>query len=615
MSLPNTAIRLRTMIACLLGGAIVVGCSGEKEPGDEGSTRPTEAAVSADVAFRAMIENEETIGELVSPINRVARAVRNLQLPGHHAGHLFADGATAIDLAAPGKAETDPSLRLQKSDWQLAAEAPLAGEIWSRLWEEASAFGDARFGILRGRPEGGGYLTELKFSARGQTVDRKPAAWKGRVDVVWQKDGDEWRIRRWLTRSLQTKLAEEPMFVEVLDRAIGDPGELARARESIHSRYVREVFLTGGTKFAYPKTYWPYITSWDSLDQHPSVSVVDIDADGLDDFYITARWGKNQLWRNRGDGTFEDIAPQVGLDLDGMCNCALFADYDNDGDQDVFIGRSLERGQYFTNTAGQFFESSATNLDAPLPYWCSSMASADVDGDGLLDLYISTYRLPITRPQNILAREFLSPAEQQEWKRRRAEDHPVFRLTGPPNVLLMNQGGGKFARVPDAGGAALWLSTFQATWSDYDNDGDPDLFVANDYAPDHIFRNDGGTLVDATHQLAGEELQGFGMGVSLGDYDNDGLQDPYFTYMYSKAGSRITEMFDGLERRMYEGVAGNKLLRNQSGKFVPSGMEVAKTGWSWGGQFTDLDNDGFLDLYVANGLYTPPAAAATEVDL
>jgi hypothetical protein len=124
-----------------------------------------------------------------------------------------------------------------------------------------------------------------------------------------------------------------------------------------------------------------------------------------------------------------------------------------------------------------------------------------------------------------------------------------------------------------------------------------------------------------TNRLEGYQLQGFGMGVSLGDYDNDGRQDPFFTFMFSKAGSRITEMFDGLEARMYDGVRGNKLWRNSADRFqlvsgpAPPAMQVSKTGWSWGGQFADFDNDGFLDLYVSNGYYTPPEAAATEVDL
>jgi hypothetical protein len=111
------------------------------------------------------------------------------------------------------------------------------------------------------------------------------------------------------------------------------------------------------------------------------------------------------------------------------------------------------------------------------------------------------------------------------------------------------------------------------------------------------------------------------MGVSLGDYDNDRNLDLFLTYMFSKAGSRITQSFEGLEKRMYEGAQGNKLFRGGGGKFElvsglhPPALKVAKSGWSWGGQFADLDHNGFLDLYVANGYYTAPSESATEVDL
>ena len=567
-----------------------------------------------------MVSNEETIGSLVPSINKLGRAVRDLQLPGHVAGHLFASDATAVGLVRRNAPTHDRALDLLVYNWSIQTVDEPVSQIWGALWDEVYYFNEARFGVLRGFTKSDGiFATTLQFSAKGKTVEGAPAAWKGEVDVHWHKSGEEWMIQRWRTKNLTTTRAEATFFTEVLDTAIPDLKERARARNSVHERYVREVLLTGGTKFSYPRSYWPYVISWDSLDQHPSVSIVDIDNDGWDDFYVTARWGKNQLWRNRADGTFEDIAPQIGLDIDGMCNSSLFADYDNDGDQDVFIGRSLERSRYYANIGGQFFDKSDSWVDSPLPHWASSMASADVNGDGLLDLYISTYRLPITKPRNVLAKQFLDSGQQDEWKRRRAKDHPVFRLTGPPNVLLINQGEGKFSHATRAGGADLWLSTFQSTWADYDNDGDPDLFVANDYAPDHIFRNDHGKLIDVTNALADDTLQGFGMGVSLGDYNNDGFQDPFFTYMYSKAGSRITAMFRGLETRMYEGVAGNKLLKNTGTRFEPlseaDGFDVAKTGWSWGGQFADFDNDGFLDLYVANGLYTPPAETATEVDL
>lgn len=607
---------LRSRLLVIVTAAVCL-CSCDRQ--ETLSVASAEVTPSADEAYTKMVRTEEIISALVDPTNRLGRALRDLEVSWD--AKLFADGASVVDCGeAILKSEvTSPELR--HYEWPIRDEGrdfkKMPNGLWSSVLTHFDYLEDARLGTVKGEmgqtPET--FITDLKFSARGRTVTGEQGACKGTLKVAWKKRENAWLITRIEPVELKMTISPKPLFIEVLDRALTTPADLAKARESVHERYLREVFFTGGTKFAYPKDYWAYITSWDSLDQHTSVSVVDIDQDGWDDFYVTARWGKNQLWRNRGDGTFEDIAAEVGLDLDGVCNCSLFADFDNDGDKDVFIGRTLERGKFFTNIDGRFYDRSKEDIDRELPYWTSSMAAADVNGDGLLDLYISTYRLPITKPFDVLANAFLTPDEQEIWKKRRADDHPVFRLTGPPNVLLLNKGDGKFEAAPEAGGAELWLSSFQSTWSDYDNDGDPDLFVANDYAPDFVFRNEGGKLVDVTSSMAGEEIQGFGMGVTLGDYDNDGLQDPYFTYMYSKAGSRITEMFKGLERRMYDGVAGNKLLRNTGKNFEPTGLSVAQTGWSWGGQFSDLNNDGFLDIYVANGFYTPPREAETEVDL
>ncbi|MGC6456827.1 MAG: FG-GAP repeat domain-containing protein [Akkermansiaceae bacterium] len=575
--------------------------------------------LTADETYRLMVDQEETIAELVRSMGKLNRAIKNLEVSWNET--LFTKEAIVLDLRRSELCSEQESPSFRRYDWEIESEGrtltTIEGGMWKALWKDVMAFEDSRLGTLEGeKGKGEGtFVTKLKFSARGLTADREQGSWKGKIKVSWLKQNDQWLISRIEPLEFKSQVTSFPFFEEVLARSLRSPEDFMRASNSIHERYIREVFLTGGTKFTYPRDYWEYITSWDSLDQHTSVSVVDIDRDGWDDFYVTARWGKNQLWRNQGDGTFEDVAAKVGLDLDGVCNCSLFADFDNDGDQDVFIGRSLERGRFYENVDGMFRDRSLEKFDKELPYWISSAASADVNGDGLLDLYLSTYRLPITRPRNVMAEKFLTPEEMREWKRRRGEDHPVFRMTGPPNVLLMNRGGGRFETVPQAGGADLWLSTFQSTWSDYDNDGDPDLFVANDYAPDYVFRNDGGKLIDVTKELAGDEIQGFGMGVTLGDYNNDGLQDPYFTYMYSKAGSRITAMFGQLETRMYEGVAGNKLLENTGSVFENSCLPVAQTGWSWGGQFADFNNDGFLDIYVANGLYTPPRETETEVDL
>jgi len=623
------AIAARVFAAAGFGVIVagLMGCSRE-------SGKVAAGAESADNQFRRMMANEELIAALTPGVHRLAGAVKNFHVPDPHSRKFFFTGATAADVKgdrveAPGPA--DGRLPIRNWRWDVEPEpAPLSAKpdgLFVPLWKGVDHFETAKFGILRGTETGAGkFKLETSFSARGRTAAGGVIAFQGAVDLDWEKDGDEWKIRRWTTRRMSATETAQPLFEEVLRKAIPDDEARAAARRSVHHDFVRDILLTGETKFRYKKEFWEYLVGFDSLDQHPSVAVVDIDRDGWDDFYVTARWGRNQFWRNKGDGTFEDIAARLGLEIDGLCNCALFADFDNDGDADLFLGRSLERSLYLRNEDGQFVDASGIHLDAPLPYWASSMAAADYNGDGLLDLYLSTYRLPITKPANILATQFLTPVEQAEWKRRRAEDHPVFRLTGPPNILLVNKGGGKFERPPEGKDLELWVSTFQSTWSDYDNDGDPDLFVANDYGPDFIFRNDpaekgGRKFNDVTRAMAGNDLDGFGMGVSLGDYDNDGLQDPFFTYMFSKAGSRITEMFPGLEKRMVDGVSGNKLLRNRGDRFElvsglkPPALLVAKTGWSWGGQFADLDNDTFLDLFVSNGYYTPPDEAATEVDL
>lgn len=613
----------------LLAGIALVfsGCS--KEPGG----KAVADGESADAQFRRMIANEERIAELTPKVLRLAAAAKNFQLPDCHSQGFFAADATAVDVTGGRRQVSGPADgRLPVTSWQWSvapgpvALASLPDGLWTGLWEGIDHFEKTKLGIVRGTPDGeANYRLETVFSARGRTAAGGIIAFNGAVDIDWEKSGSEWKVRQWTTRSMSAMEVARPLFEESLRAAIPDDTGYAAARRSVHHDFVRDILITGETKFRYKKEFWEYLVGLDSLDQHPSVSVVDIDRDGWDDIYVTARWGTNQLWRNKGDGTFEDVAARCGLDIDGLCNCSLFADFDNDGDTDAFIGRSLERGIYLTNDGGRFTDA-GDFLDAPLPNWISSMAAADYNGDGLLDLYISTYRLPITPPKNVLASQFLSPEEQAEWKKRRAEDHPVFRLTGPPNVLLVNRGGGKFARAPEGKVTQLWLNTFQSTWADYDNDGDPDLFVANDYAPDFVLRNDPGDggmrkFTDVTHAMAGDELNGFGMGVSLGDYDNDGLQDPFYTYMFSKAGSRITEMFPGLEKRMYEGVSGNKLLRNRGDRFElvsghkPPALQVAKTGWSWGGQFADFDNDTYLDLFVSNGYYSPPDDGATEVDL
>jgi len=343
------------------------------------------------------------------------------------------------------------------------------------------------------------------------------------------------------------------------------------------------------------------------------------------------------LLRNQGDGTFKEEAALHGLALPGHTTCSLFADFDNDGDLDVMLGRSLLRTTYLENRGGKFFQYATPKF---FPMAVISMAAADYNKDGLLDVYICTYRPAApagASPAGGVAQvkdgdfdwqdEFLSPELAMEYRRRLADNRQrkagtVLDQIGPPNVLLINRGGGRFELAPENGTVGIWRNSLQATWGDYDQDGDSDLFVANDWAPSNLFRNDGTAGFKDVTEEAGTTAFGFSMGASWGDYDNDGLEDVYVSNMYSAAGRRMTARIPGLSKMFIESAAGNWLYRQTAGgKFQQvAGMEspamqVMNAGWSWGGCFADFDNDSFLDLYVLSGYFTAPEELSSEMDI
>jgi hypothetical protein len=185
-------------------------------------------------------------------------------------------------------------------------------------------------------------------------------------------------------------------------------------------------------------------------------------------------------------------------------------------------------------------------------------------------------------------------------------------MPGPPNVMLKNLGGGRFKDFTKETGLGVFRNTYQATWADFNGDGNPDVYLANDFGPDNLFRNDGnGKFTDISAE-AGAEDPGFGMGASWGDYDNDGKLDLYVSNMYSKAGRRVTSQLDYINPLFAQMAQGNSLYRNTGGRFEKvSGLQapalmVGKAGWSWGSQFADVDNDGYLDIYALSGYYTSP---------
>jgi hypothetical protein len=587
--------------------------------------------------------SEELIFALTPLLQELDRSVMNLALPSREGSELFEPRVVVTDLAPGGPqpryVEFFPSLAVGTRSWSISDRSLTVPRDTLRLWrpllDRVAYFDHAHFKIKQGRfldKKRHEYETQVLFSGLAHTET-------GRVDHVssaqvvrWRKRGASWRIAEWRTTRMTTTETDGLLFEDALTSALPDAATLARAQGSIQEQLVVRSVLDSA-RFEPPH---PHFTPR-SLARHPAVSVVDVDRDGFDDLYVMDQWGRNMLLHNRGDGTFEEAAGRFGLDLENHTTSAIFADFDNDGDADAFLGRSLARCALLINENGRFVDRSDSLVDGPLPYLASSVSAADYDGDGLLDLHVSTYEAHLARQEfaktfakrrqgqdadeKILA-EFLPVDEARRLYELMKSPawHPFVNHFGPANILLRNVGG-RFEIDRGAALSQVHRQTFQATWSDFDDDGDPDVYLANDYAPNNLFRNDGGrAFVDVTESTGTADF-GFGMGAAWGDYDHDGKQDLYVTNMFSKAGRRITAAIPGIDPRLAQGARGNSLFRQGPLGFERvSGLEpphllVEEAGWGWGSQFLDVDNDGWLDIYAPSGFYTAPEEIAVPVDI
>lgn len=531
------------------------------------------------------------------------------QLPIAPARPLFADSVEVVDVAERAEsAEIVPAQGIARRRWSVAP--PVRSRrvdlvLWRPLWAAVDSCDYAAFHLETGHFLDAAetrYQGRLRFDATARTRDGQRAQIQAWLVLDWQQEEEgAWRIRRWETESLEMVTRAAALFAEVLDRVLWRDEDRARARVARHAELVRQSF--GDSAFVAPHRYF----TRQAFDRHPGISVVDIDADGYDDLYVAVRQGRNMLLHNGGDGTLTERAAQYGLDVEHHTAAALFADFDNDGDPDVLLGRTLAPSRYLVNEGGHF---AARDVgDGALPFLVASISAADYNGDGLLDAYCSTYAARMLLEAvstEVLLADFL-PADQARALYALSRDrigHLIHDAPGPPNVLLHNLGAGRFASTAD-----MWRNTLQATWADYDRDGDPDLYLANDFAANNLLRNDGGVFADVTAE-SGAADPGFGMGASWADYDGDGRQDLYVTNMHSSAGLRITQAAESAFAPL---ARGNSLLRNGRAGFTRiADSPVEDGGWGWGGQFVDFDNDGDFDLYALSGYYTPPSEVALE---
>ena len=313
-----------------------------------------------------------------------------------------------------------------------------------------------------------------------------------------------------------------------------------------------------------------------------AVSIADVDGDRLPDLFAltSADGGRNGLYRNRGDGTFEDVAERAGLanlNRSGE-SCAMgsvWGDYDNDGDEDVFL-YAWGRCRLFRNDGGlRFVEVTAgSGLEA----WINSNAATwlDFDRDGVLDLYVTGY----FGEQHGLWRVETTRVMHGSFE---------FADNGGRNRLYRGRGDGTFEDVTDVSGADSTRWTYAAIAADFDQDGWVDLYLANDYGSEQLLLNRNGERFEEATGIGLESESKSGMSATLGDPLGQGRLCVFVTNI-SKQGY----LFQGNNLRASYVERGGRMVQLAEGA-------VADCGWAWGSQFGDLDNDGRDDLVVVNG--------------
>jgi hypothetical protein len=332
------------------------------------------------------------------------------------------------------------------------------------------------------------------------------------------------------------------------------------------------------------------------------LAVGDVNGDRLEDLYVCQPGGiPNRLFLQNADGTSTDRSREYGVDVLDRTSSALLVDLDNDGDQDLALA-TLMGVQIFENVESRAFEH-RRGIEFP-DSDLQGLSAADYDNDGDLDLY----QLVDYASEGSRVRQGL-PA----FVYHNANDGGANHLLR--NELQRGKLNWEFTDVTNQVGLHVnnQRHSLAAAWEDFDNDGDQDLYVANDYGQNCLYRNDGGRFVDVAHETGVTDF-GSGMSVSWGDYDRDGQMDLYVGNMFSSAGGRLTAQPQFLPnvsqsgRELYQRFAkGNSLYRNAAnGRFEDVGAtaRVEMGRWAWSSLFADVNNDAWDDLLVANGYIT-----------
>ncbi len=355
-------------------------------------------------------------------------------------------------------------------------------------------------------------------------------------------------------------------------------------------------------------------------DHGSAVAAADVDGDGLPDLYFAAQLGPNALWRNRGDGTFEDITAAAGVGVPGrVCVGASFADVDNDGDPDLYVTCIRDGNALFENDgSGRFRDVTAASGLGHRGH-SSGAVFFDYDRDGRLDLFLTNvgaYTSDEVRTSTNPLRG--GPLDEAERRFYDGYKDAFFGQLKPErterSLLFHNEGDGAFRDVSDAVGLVAEGWNGEAAVIDGNDDGWPDLYVANMQGPNDYFENDQGRAFTNRRAEVFARTPTGAMGLEVFDADNDGRFDLYVTDMHSDMTQVVDPLSETLKSSLLwpeavqapndEGIFGNAFFKRgaDGGYEELSDAYGLETFWPWGPSAGDLNADGFDDLFVTAGM-------------
>jgi hypothetical protein len=500
--------------------------------------------------------------------------------------------------------------------WAGEIEAERHEDVFIRLWDELRNVDD-KFAVLEsfsfrelivGKPGPTERIEHAiqrtRFTGPGRALDA--TEWKQQLGKLKEQgfrlEQSEWRHPRFIPGTNGPARSIVAMTLHIQNPAQGrriilkgdlavewvepaDPAELPLARvidvsdlemlsyagsPAFTEVVAREIFPQEGTIFIDP------------------LILYDLDGDGLSEIILGC---SNLIFRNRGGGRFD--AEPLCAQPPGLINAAVIADFNGDGVADFLCSDRLGLWLYAGDQQGRFLAERRRVWTSDVKLMNSFVITCgDIDRDGDLDLWLAQYKLPYFGGQ--------MPTPYYD-----AND-------GFPSFLLVNDGKGNFHDATASAGLSekRFRRTYSSSFVDLDEDGDLDLVVVSDFAGADVYLNDGsGRFTDVTAKAL-DESHAFGMAHSFGDFDGDGQLDFLMIGMNSYVAQRLDALNAGPAEfpqhqlmRPKMGYGNRLFLGRGGGVFRHEALseQVARTGWSWGCASFDFDNDGDLDLYVANG--------------